>query len=186
MRKNKKRKLKKTFLVLVDGESEQIYLSGFKTPNIHIKPELPKQKSIKKLYCYFKEERKNYDKSFWIIDLDVPVRENKLDLVKNYKQNYEKEIIINHPCLEFWFLLHYELKNFGNECEKIVSYLKKNFDDFKTYDKSEREVKKITEKLKDKLPMAIANSKKRKCDFESLINCSEMFKFFEEIENSNI
>jgi hypothetical protein len=118
--------------------------------------------------------------------LDIPIRENKLNLVKNYKQNYKKEIIINHPCLEFWFLLHYELKNFGNECEKIVSYLKKIFDDFKTYDKSEREVKKITEKLKDKLSTAIANSKKRKCDFKSLINCSEMFKFFEEIENSNI
>ena len=56
MRKNKKRKLKKTFLVLVDGESEQIYLSNFKTPNIHIKPELPKQKSLNELYRYFKKE----------------------------------------------------------------------------------------------------------------------------------
>jgi len=184
MRRNKRRKLKKTFLVLVDGESEQIYLSGFKTPYIHIKPELPKQKSLKEMYAYFKNEMKKYHKTFWIIDLDVPIREKKLDLIKNYKQNYEKEIIINHPCLEFWFLLHYELKNFGYECEKIISYLQKKIDDFKTYDKSEKEVKKIMEKLKNNLPTAIANSKKRKCDFESLFNCSEMFKFFEEIEKS--
>jgi len=182
MRKGKKRSLKKTFLVLVDGESEQIYLSNFKTSNIHIKPELPKQRSLNKLYEYFKREREKYDKTFWIIDLDVPIREKKINLVKDYKKNFENEILINHPCLEFWFLLHYELKNFGNKCGEVISHLNKNFDEFKSYDKSKKEVEKIAEKLRSRLDIAVRNAKKRDCDLERLINCSEMFKFFEEIK----
>jgi hypothetical protein len=184
MRTNKRRRtLRKSFLVLVDGESEQIYLNSIKTSNIHIKPELPKKKSLEKMYQYFQQERKNHDKTFWIIDLDVPIREEKVHLVKEYKQKHEKEILINHPCLEFWFLLHYELKNFGYDCSDIIRYLKKNFSEFKTYDKSEKEAKKVTDKLKDKLQIAIEHAKKRDCNFESLINCSEMYRLFEKIES---
>ena len=90
MRKSKNRKLKQTYFILVDGETEQIYLNSFKTPNIHIKPELPKKKALKEMYKYFKQEKNNFNKSFWIIDLDVPIRENKLNDVKRYKQNYSK------------------------------------------------------------------------------------------------
>lgn len=181
MRKTKHRKLKQTYFVLVDGETEQIYLNSFKTPNLHIKPELPKKKALIKMYKYFKQEKNNFNKSFWIIDLDVPIRENRLNDVKRYKQELKDEILINNPCLEFWFLLHYEIKNFPNDCKKIESYLKNTFDDFKTYDKSAKEMKKIIPKLKDKLSIAIKNSKNRECDFDNLMSCSEMYRFFEEI-----
>ena len=181
MRRRKVKKLKKTLLILVDGESEQIYLNSFKTSNIHIKPELPKKKRLNELYNYFKQERSNYDKTFWLIDLDVPIRERNINDVKNYKENFPNEIIINNPCLEFWFLLHYELKNFKNNCEDIIRYLRK-YNEFLNYDKSKKEVEKITNLLIDKLPNAIENSKKRKCDLESLISCSEMFKFFEALK----
>jgi hypothetical protein len=186
MRNRKTRQLKKAILVLVDGESEKIYLNSFKSANIHIKPELPKN-SIEELYSYFKKQKKEkkYDSYFWIIDLDVPIRENKIDLIKDYKNNYPNEIIINHPCLEFWFLLHYRLGNFGNDCNQIIRYLKNNFNEFKNYNKSEKEVKKITKILKEKLFTAINNAKRRNCDLDSLINCSEMFKFFEELEKLN-
>ena len=185
MRRRKNKKLKKTLVVLVDGESEQIYLNNFKTSNIYIKPELPKKKRLNDLYNYFKHEKSKYDYAFWLIDLDVPIREEKINEIKNYKENFPNEIIINNPCLEFWFLLHYELKNFKNNCNDIIQYLRK-YNEFLNYDKSKKEVEKITSLLSDKLPQAIENSKKRECDLESLISCSEMFKFFEIVEEFNL
>jgi len=182
MRKNRRRHLRKTILVIVDGESEQIYLNNFKNSNTAIKPELPKRKALNDLYTYFKKEKENYDKSFWIIDLDVPIRENRIHDIKNFKQNYSDEIIINHPCLEFWFLLHYEVRNFNNNCNEIISYLKRAYSEFNNYNKSADDIKKVLPHLKNKIQNAIENSRQRECNLDSLINCSEMFKFFEEIE----
>jgi len=183
-RKKNKRKLKKSILVLVEGESEKIYLNSFKSSNIHLKPELPK-KSLQELYQYFKENVDKYDEIFWIVDLDVVIREGILNKFRDYKKNYPDKIIINNPCFEFWFVLHYELKNFDDKCEKVISYLKHNFDEFKTYDKSEKEIEKIVKLLNGKLENAINNSKKRVCDFEYLMSCSEMFMLIERLQNDN-
>ena len=124
--------------------------------------------------------------------LEIPLRSIQERITLNPKKYLDMneicwglgdQILINHPCLEFWFLLHYELKNFGYDCSDIIRYLKKNFSEFKTYDKSEKEAKKVTDKLKDKLQIAIEHAKKRDCNFESLINCSEMYRLFEKIES---
>jgi len=182
-KKRQKRKLQKTLLLIVDGESEQIYLNSFKNQTIYIKPELPKKKSLSELYRYFKDEKNNYDKTFWIIDLDVPIRENRLNDIKEYIKQYQDEIIINHPCLEFWFLLHFKEKNF-NSCKDIISHLKRNYQEFQTYNKSKKDIESIINKLQDRLEIAIKNSKKRECNLDELINnCSEMFKFFEYINS---
>jgi len=182
-KKRQKRKLQKTLLLIVDGESEQIYLNSFKNQTIYIKPELPKKKSLNELYKYFKDNKKNYDKTFWIIDLDVPIRENRLNDIKEYIRQYRDEIIINNPCLEFWFLLHFEEKNFDNSCSSIIRYLKQNYQEFQAYNKRKKDIESIINKLRDRLEIAIKNSQKRECNLDELISCSEMFKFFEYINS---
>ncbi len=159
-RKNrKKRDLKNSCVVLVDGESEISYINNIKTSNLKVLPEIPKHKSLKNMYDMFKEKLKEYDIVFWIIDLDVVIRENKLNTLKDYIKNYKDNIIINNPCLEYWFYLHYSQgKNFNNSCDGVISGLKKVDDFFKNYTK---------------------NAKNSKCSLDTIRSCSEMYKLIE-------
>ena len=53
---------------------------------INIKPEIPQKKKIKDQYKLVKElARSEYDKVFWIVDLDVIVKETN-DYYKNYQE----------------------------------------------------------------------------------------------------
>ncbi len=178
-RKRKNRKLKKSYLILVDGESEQIYINKLKSSNITVKPEIPIRKSLIEMYNYFKQSLELYDEVYWIVDLDVVIKKNRLNDFQNYKNSYPNNIIINHPCLEYWFVLHYELNNIGNSCSSIIRWLK-NQNEFKTYKKNDKEITKIIQLLKPKLPTAIYNAKNRVCDLNSIANnCSQMYILFD-------
>jgi len=183
-RKSKPRRLKKSIVILVDGESEIAYLNSLKKQsNIKIVPELPKKKSFNDTYNLFKEYLKDdsINELYWIIDLDVVIREDNIDTLKDINNKYSN-IIINNPCLEIWFLMHYEAKNFSNSCDRVISYLKRK-DEFKNYTKSPKEIPKITEKLLKKglLKNAITNSKSRECNFETLNSCSTMYILFDNV-----
>lgn len=99
--------------------------------------------------------QKEYTKVYWIIDLDTVLKEEReaskggkspvktfeeyrADLSKNYKN---VGVIVNNPCLEFWFLLHFEktTKQF-NDCSGVETQLKKHIKD---YTKTQRLLKKI-------------------------------------------
>jgi hypothetical protein len=86
-RNRKTRDLKNSCVVLVDGESEISYINNIKTSNLKVLPEIPKHKSLKEMYKLFREKAKEFDIVFWIIDLDVVIRENNLSILKDYS-NY--------------------------------------------------------------------------------------------------
>lgn len=179
-RVKRKRKLKPNYIILVDGESEIIYLNLLKKQNIKVIPEIPKKKSLKDMYDLFKSKQEEADQVFWIIDLDVVIKENKLNDLKNYITHYKKNIIINNPCLEYWFYLHYKKRgNFNNTCKDVITQLKREDDFFKNYSKSSSDIEKLVTNLANKISIACDNAKNRECDLEQLVSCSQMNKIIE-------
>lgn len=177
-----KRKTNPAFAIVADGETEIWYLQMMKQNErqvrLTIKPELPKKKRIEdqcELIC--KLAQGEYDKVFWIVDLDQITKEQreatggKKDPMRTFIECREKvlhgkkyakrvRVIVNNPCLEFWFLLHYTHtdKSFGGY-EELAKALKKHMKD---YNKSEGYFKQknndIYLKLKPRLKKAMEHS----------------------------
>lgn len=221
MRKGNIRSKIPTFAFVVDGETEIWYLQMFKKNEqsdrnirINIKPEIPQRKKLRDQYDLVVEQAKGeYDKVFWIVDLDVILKETResksevkpidkfIDMLNTFdspKNNRERKIygkvnvIVNNPCLEYWFLLHFE--NDGktyNSCSEVLISLREHL---KGYGKSERYFKKkdndIYTRLKPHLSTGIKNAKelgafdrvapkKRMCEMDDLFLCDELKQYFE-------
>jgi len=150
-RKRAKRTLNPSYIIIVDGQSEILYLNLIKTANIKVLPEIPKKKSLADMYALFKSKIGHSDKIYWVVDLDVVIKENNLHVLKDYLKNYKENIIINNPCLEYWFYLHYKKGgNFNNNCNDVIRALKKEDSFFQTYSKSVSDIENIVKLLEDK------------------------------------
>lgn len=120
-------KTNSTFAVVVDGETEVWYLQMLKRNErgvrVNIKPEIPSKKSMEdqyKLVCDL--SNREFTKIFWQIDLDTIIKEARdapkgkkspLKALEEYRKTLASNfpnvvIVVNNPCLEFWFLLHFE------------------------------------------------------------------------------
>ena len=177
MRRGRNIPTKQSFAVVVDGETEYWYLEMFKRnePNIpfKIRPQILQKKNIDQQYKLVTElSEEEYDKVFWIVDLDVLLKEEReknnstssLQKFLNYYKNLSKQkkivVIVNNPCLEYWFLLHFQMtdKVFTacTNAEKQVSQ------HLKGYEKTEKFFKKsnndIYKQLKPHLQKAINNA----------------------------
>ena len=176
MRKGRNIPTKQSFAVVVDGETEYWYLEKLKynerDVNFDITPKILQKKNIKQQYKLVTElSEGEYDKVFWIVDLDVLLKQHRqknsslssLQQFLNYWQqlsNQEKiVVIVNNPCLEYWFLLHFQktTKVFTTcaGAEKQVSQ------HLKGYEKTEKFFKKdndIYKQLKPHLQKAINNA----------------------------
>ena len=182
MRESKKRlhKSKPTFAVIGDGECEFWYFQMLKrnerSLQVTIKPDIPQKKKLKDLRDRVIEYSKDYDKVFWVVDLDVIVSESRLvakgeesalQEFKKYVNEIEKKtknvtIILNNPCLEFWLLLHFEAtgKYFDN-CNDVTKRLRKHLPNYeKTENYYTKQNDDIYLKLKSKLNIAIENADK--------------------------
>ena len=177
MRKGKNKLTKQAFAVVVDGETEKWYLEMFKQnePDIlfNITPKIPQKKNIDQQYeLVIALSEEEYDKVFWIVDLDVLLKEERekksnlsslqkfLEYYKNLSKNQKVVVIVNNPCLEYWFLLHFRKtdKEFAacTDAEKQVSQ------HLKGYEKKEKFFKKnnndIYKQLKPHLKTAISHA----------------------------
>jgi len=206
-RKRPRKNPKRTYLVYVEGETEVIYLLNFNSrehPFI-IKPELPRNYEIKKQFMEIKrliEIETEYEKIYWILDGDQIVHNNELEtfkrILKEIKQNKtlkEKVILlVNNPCLEFWFLLHFkpttrkyircehtikDLKNIHKSPNINEKTLKKLINN---YCKNANYIEKLIPHLKSYTETAIENAK-RIGDFnpQEINSCAEIYKLMEEI-----
>lgn len=179
MRKSReaKRKSRPTFAVVADGETEMWYLQMLKRNapaiRIDIRPQISNKKKMEDQRQLVRDLAEDYTKVFWIVDLDAILgnsrqikkgKETPLDKFCKYAKEFETsktvEIIVNNPCLEFWFLLHFEkTSKCFSQCEKAVTQLKNHLPD---YEKSQKFFTKqdndIYLRLKDKLPDARKNS----------------------------
>lgn len=173
------RKTNPTFAFVVDGETEIWYLQMLKRNErnlrVTIKPEIPQKKKLEvqyKLVCDLANSE--YEWVFWIVDLDTVIKEDieaasgtrsSLSFFDEMRSKICVEfqnvrIIVNNPCLEFWFLLHFDrTSRYYRRCSDVVRNLKKHL---KGYEKTEKFFKKtdndIYKKLKPSLNNAIDNA----------------------------
>ncbi len=138
MRKNKTRKtrtLRKSYSIIGDGHTEKWYFELMKQherlPRIDLHPELPVKSNIKNLFTQAIKNAKIYDKVFLLIDLDVIINNHKIEEFKKYlkkvKNNKKISVLVNTPCLEFWFLLHFnKTSRFFVKCSDVEKELKKD------------------------------------------------------------
>lgn len=199
------KQIRPTFAFVVDGKSEIWYLQMLKRNErklpINIKPELPQRKSVEEQYELVKKlSEGEYSKVFWIIDLDTLIKESNetskskksslqklIQLRKKLQKSYKNVVvIINNPCLEFWFLLHFEkTSRCFDTCKKAENELKKHLEHYdKTKEYFTKQGDDIYLKLKPYLETAINNSSNLgKFDSEEMRKAiCEMFLFFESDE----
>lgn len=173
-------KSRRNFAIIVEGQCENWYIQMLKRNErslaINLEPKLPQRKKLSDLYKLAVDLSEDYQKVLWIIDFDViingtraaksgsitPMEEFKKYYL-NIRDNYKDKIIIiiNNPCIEFWFLLHFErTARYFNECDKVITELKKYI---KGYDKTQDFYTRINQdiylKLKSTLTTAIGNAK---------------------------
>lgn len=121
MRKSRKISQKKSvFSFVVDGKCELWYLQLLKqheTLNINLEPKLPQKKKLQDQFALVETLKEESEKVFWIIDFDTILKEtqetkkgNKTslqefqELYNATKKNDKIIIVVNNPCLEYWFL----------------------------------------------------------------------------------
>lgn len=202
MRKKKDLKFKsrKQIAIIVDGECEFWYFEMMKrnesTLNVSLKPKLPQKKRLSEQYNEIVESAKHFDSVFWIVDFDKINEEDRTkskgqkSTVQEFKEYQIKlskvdnvKIIVNNPCLEFWFLLHFEKTGrFFDSCEGASKQLKKHLKDY------EKTQKYFTKKDNDIYLKLLSNQKNAIEHSKALGNfdinspqsaISEMFEFFE-------
>ena len=177
MRRGRNIPTKQSFAVVVDGETEKWYLEMLKQnePDVlfNITPKILQKKNINQQYELVTDlSEEEYDKVFWIVDLDVLLKEERekknstspLQKFLSYWQQLSNQdkvvVIVNNPCLEYWFLLHFQKTNkvftACTDAEKQVSQ------HLKDYEKTEKFFKKsnndIYKQLKPHLQKAINNA----------------------------
>lgn len=189
-RRKQHRAPKEVFLIIVDGETEKWYLEMLKTsishPRINIKPELPKKKALYQIEKMIIDNSKDYDKIIWIVDYDEIIHNRHEQKFQNIQQTLSKlqnvEILINNPCLEFWFLLHFcDTSKFFPNCKTAEKELKKHLNDYEktqAYFKNNRS--NIYEKLKPFKNKAIQRAKKIETNpFNSSPPKAQLYKLFD-------
>jgi len=192
---------KTTYAIIVDGETEFWYFQMLKRnePNlqVNIEPKIPQKKNISEQYEKIIELSEDFTKVFWIIDLDVVIAEskmikkgetNQIQKLKNYLNTIEKKYdnvitIINNPCLEFWFILHFnQTTKYYPQCKEAETELKKHLKDYqKTQKYFTKQNDDIYLKLKSKLSTAVIRAQNTKREgFEEIEQAiCEMNLFFE-------
>ncbi|WP_291906757.1 RloB family protein [Chitinophaga sp. CB10] len=141
---------RKTYAILVDGETEKWYLDklrSYENPSgIIIKPDLPSKKSLQEQFEAVKQNALVYDVSIWIVDLDVVLSEKQENTFNNYLSEISGNkslqqriyVLVNTPSLEFWFLLHVEdTGKYYPDCASVIAALRKHHP-LKDYTKSEK------------------------------------------------
>jgi len=159
-------------LIIGDGQNEKWYLQAVKrtlaNKFVRIEPVFPGKSSIvKQQNIILDNVDKPFNKIFWIVDLDQILHQNQLEYLRkavtDLSKKYDKiEILINNPCLELWFLLHFEYTaKIFPKCNDVITSLKKYLNDYAKTEKYFLNPRSsIFEKLQDKTPAAIAHAKR--------------------------
>lgn len=194
---NRKGSGKKSYSILVDGQTEVWYFQLMKQyedfPRIDIKPELQQKTTMERLFDLAEENAKDYDLVLMLFDLDAIIHDGKesefREKVIKYKDHKIINIYINNPCLEFWFLLHFhETSRQFTQCCDVETELKKN-ELLKDYQKTQKYYKNhrnnIYKKLQPYQNEAIKNATRLgDFDFHNIHQSkAEIYKIFNILQN---
>lgn len=157
-----------TFALVVDGKTEVWYFQMLKQNErnirVSIKPEIPQKKSVEeqyKLVCELSE--KEFTKVFWIVDLDSIIHDNQIQEFVVYREKLidknDTVTIVNNPCLEFWFLLHFKMTTkLYKSCDSVEKELVKYLNNYEKTEKFFKKKKDIYLTLKPFLTEALKNA----------------------------
>ena len=147
--------MKPNFFVFCEGETEMAYVkflrSLYRAP-IQVIPKKGKSNISEDYIERSKNEyvRTDQDKVFLMYDLDVDGILEHLQKIPN------AELLVSNPCIELWFLLHYQEQKAEITSEKCVQKYQKVSKQYKKGALSEEE-KKVLAESKD---IAIKRAKK--------------------------
>lgn len=164
-RNAKYRKPKKVILVAYEGDNktEKNYLDNFKSrdkPYRIIKVPGNETDSVSLVEQTAKKVKKedldlsSYDEAYCIFDTDAK-KEKAKEIEKAINLSKKKKIIpiVSTPCIELWFLLHYELTTAELTNKSVIEKLKTHCNKYdKNYD--------IYNDIKSNASKAIENAKK--------------------------
>ena len=178
-----KKKLNPIHLIVVDGETEKWYFDLYRekesVKNIKLAPDLYKKIPLRQQYEKIRANSSDYESIIWIIDLDVILKESKeckkgetkrIDELRKYMNEFKKDdkihILVNTPCLEFWYLLHLRHTNrFYPDYDTLCKEFKNTILD--DYEKTEKYYKQtpndIYTKLEPLMNKALCNANKLGC-----------------------
>ena len=167
-RKTGKIKSNTTILLVVEGITEQIYFSEMRTlernPGVTVIPKMAKHSDIYHILDTAITEIKSgaYDSVWCVFDRDTLLI-NKITKELKSKisdaERYGIKFADSFPAFEIWFLLHYKIpKQIYNNQNEVINELKKYISDY-SKEKQWFDNKKLYAFLKDKLSIAINNSK---------------------------
>lgn len=164
-RVGKKRAQKNKIVIAVEGKNktEKIYFNNFddgkKSYSITIAKgndtdplKLVKglDKEIKKLGL----DLTSGDKAYCVFDIDIDINKNKIiNEAIEYAKQVGIEVITSTPCIELWFLLHFDYTTKYLSNEKVIKRLK-------VYDKKYEKNYNIYPNIKDNVKTAIERAKK--------------------------
>ena len=144
VRVSKGKQMKPNFFVLCEGETEIAYVkflrSLYRAP-IQVIPKKGKSNISEDFIERSKNEyvRTGQDKVFLMYDLDVDGMLEHLQKIPN------AELLVSNPCIELWFLLHYQEQKLEISSDKCVQKYQKVSKEYKKGALSEEEKKVLAE-----------------------------------------
>ena len=147
-RRDKKRQEKKVLVIYVDGKTERWYFNLVKKQlanegiSLNLKPEIakkgtPKEK-LKELNGFIEKYQTELEQAYLLFDFDTirgkndwcqeifNIRNKKGKKINGDSLNKKIVILINNPCFEYWFLLHFEkAEKYFKDCNSVIKILTK-------------------------------------------------------------
>lgn len=164
-RVGKPRNKKNKIIIAVEGKNktEKIYFDNFDDGKKNYSITIARGNDtdpIKLVRNLEKEMRKreislkNGDKVFCVFDVDIDYKKNKvIEEAKEFANKHGIQIITSTPCIELWFLLHYDYTTAPLTNNEVMKRLKKY------YPKYEKNIN-IYMDINSKTSKAIENAKK--------------------------
>lgn len=166
------------YAIVHDGDTEKWYFQLMKQEeNIRIQTDfIHLNGNLREVYNQIEKLllSKLYTNVFWIIDFDAIIKEenerSKTSIspleefikIKNDIQKYGKTLlmVVNNPCLEFWYLLHYERTNkyFAKYEPELERQLQKYIPNYEKKEKFYKQARNLYQILKPHQPIGIVNS----------------------------
>ena len=137
--------MKPNFFVFCEGETEMAYVkflrSLYRAP-IQVIPKKGKSNISEDFIEKSKNEyvRTEQDKVFLMYDLDVDGMLEQLQKIPN------AELLVSNPCMELWFLLHYQDQKLEISSDRCIKKLQKFSNEYKKGILSEEEKTFLAEK----------------------------------------
>lgn len=204
-----------TLAVIVDGKDEKWYLEKVKKHyqcdklrEIRIEPNLPQEKGVKDLFELAKEKvEQNYGMVMLFLDFDdIMASKDEMRIFKDlyskwleatanptrrskYSWMAKMRVIVNNPCLEYWYLLHF--KKTTKFYERYEPHLKQELrkqPGMQQYEKKEdyyNRLPDIYQRLTEHGSLEAARKNAEDFDLNTYMQrgTSEIFKLFDYFDN---